>query len=176
MADAARARTLAEVVTTHVAEAALEAIPAPAFVINAAGTPVMVNSLGRAVLDASHGDCRARLAEVARVPRDSRDFRVTAIKSSGTPRHWLVVGQGAEPCTRAREAADRWQLSPRQRQVLTLLVDGASNARMAAILQRSERTIEVHVAAIFSRAHVNSRGALIAAVLGRRAPAIEAST
>jgi len=41
-------------------------------------------------------------------------------------------------------------LSPRRREVLSLIAEGLSNAAIAQRLHASERTVEKHVAAIFS--------------------------
>jgi len=58
----------------------------------------------------------------------------------------------------------RWQLTPRQVEVLELLARGKSNSEIAAELEISERTVEVHLTAIFVRAQCKSRTELIANV------------
>lgn len=62
-------------------------------------------------------------------------------------------------------AASRWKLTPRQAEVLRLIVQGESNATIARQLGISHRAAELHITAIFDRAGVASRSQLVAAVL-----------
>jgi len=57
-------------------------------------------------------------------------------------------------------------LTPRQREVLTLLVDGRSNKEIARSLDLGEGTVKIHLAALFRNLGVPNRAA--AAVLGSR--------
>jgi DNA-binding NarL/FixJ family response regulator len=57
-------------------------------------------------------------------------------------------------------------LTPRQRDVLQLLVRGSSNKEIAIALGLSEGTVKVHLAAVFRALGVNSRSA--AAVAGSK--------
>lgn len=61
---------------------------------------------------------------------------------------------------------ERWLLTPRQIEVLRLLAHGRSNSEIAGELTISERTVEVHVTAIFVRSRCKSRTELIATVWG----------
>lgn len=63
----------------------------------------------------------------------------------------------------------RLALSPRQRDVFALLVEGRANKDIAAALRCSERNIEFHVGRILRAAHVSSRAELLVKVLGARA-------
>lgn len=65
-----------------------------------------------------------------------------------------------------RQTGDVGLLTPRQRQVLDLLIAGKSNKEIARALQLSDGTIKVHMAALFKNLGVNSRSA--AAALGAR--------
>lgn len=65
-----------------------------------------------------------------------------------------------------RQTGDVGTLTPRQRQVLDLLIAGKSNKEIARALQLSDGTIKVHMAALFKNLGVNSRSA--AAALGAR--------
>jgi DNA-binding CsgD family transcriptional regulator len=98
-----------------------------------------------AVLD----DLDAR-AVAALVRRRLRELGV-----SGVPR-------GRSPAARANPAG----LTDRQLDVLALLVDGLSNAEIAARLVISPKTADHHVSAILSKLQVRSRGE--AAALARR--------
>ena len=75
----------------------------------------------------------------------------------GSPRH-----------ADARDWADRLALSPRQREVFALLVEGRANKDIAAALHCSERNIEFHVGRILRSARVSSRAELLVKVLGAR--------
>jgi DNA-binding NarL/FixJ family response regulator len=65
-----------------------------------------------------------------------------------------------------RRIGDVSLLTPRQRQVLDLLIRGKSNKEIARALDLSDGTIKVHMAALFKNLGVNSRSA--AAALGAR--------
>jgi DNA-binding CsgD family transcriptional regulator len=68
-----------------------------------------------------------------------------------------------------RDWAERLGLSPRQREVFALLVEGRANKDIAAVLRCSERNIEFHVGRILRAARVSSRAELLVKVLGARA-------
>jgi DNA-binding CsgD family transcriptional regulator len=68
-----------------------------------------------------------------------------------------------------RDWADRLALSPRQRDVFALLVEGRANKEIAASLRCSERNVEFHVGRILRAARVTSRSELLVKVLGARA-------
>lgn len=69
-----------------------------------------------------------------------------------------------------REASlDRLGLTPRQREVLALLLDGKSNKMIARDLAISVETVKDHVAAVLRTLGVNSRTQAVLAV-GRMAP------
>jgi DNA-binding NarL/FixJ family response regulator len=57
----------------------------------------------------------------------------------------------------------RWSLTPRQTEVLDLLVRGHPNGPIAEQLGCSERTVEIHVTELLRRSGTGSRGVLIAA-------------
>jgi DNA-binding CsgD family transcriptional regulator len=84
---------------------------------------------------------------------------------------WLALG--LESCLRkdaAREdvgraaarAAESWQLTRRQGEVLALLLRGLSNREIGDALGASAKTIEVHVGRLLRKAGAASRAALIA--------------
>jgi DNA-binding NarL/FixJ family response regulator len=49
------------------------------------------------------------------------------------------------------------RLSPREREVLALLVEGRSNKEIAAELKVTERTVKFHVTAIFNKLGAENR-------------------
>ena len=63
---------------------------------------------------------------------------------------------------RIKEIHDEWRLTERQSLVLSHVVQGKSNKQIAAELNCSERTVEVHVGQILRAQKVTNRGELIA--------------
>lgn len=59
-------------------------------------------------------------------------------------------------------AANRVQLSPREREALALLCNGASNAQIAWQLQIAEKTARNHLSHLYSKLGVHSRSAAVA--------------
>jgi DNA-binding NarL/FixJ family response regulator len=64
----------------------------------------------------------------------------------------------------SRDAGRSASLTPRQREVLQLLVQGKSNKEIARALQLGEGTVKIHLASLFRNLGVNNRSA--AAVAG----------
>lgn len=58
--------------------------------------------------------------------------------------------------------------SPREREVVDLLVQGKTNGEIAAALNIRQNTVKNHVARIFDKFGVNTRAALVAQVMGGR--------
>jgi DNA-binding CsgD family transcriptional regulator len=92
---------------------------------------------------------------------DELDARAVAALVRGRLRDLGVTGvpRGRAPATRANPA----RLTGRELDVLTLLVDGLSNAEIAARLVISRKTADHHVSAILGKLDVRSRGAAVAA-------------
>ncbi len=70
----------------------------------------------------------------------------------------------------ARSLADRTpnsDLSPREREVLTLMVHGKSNKEIAATLGITEATVKCHVSVILARLEVSGRTQAVVAALQR---------
>ncbi|MCC6526765.1 MAG: helix-turn-helix transcriptional regulator [Polyangiaceae bacterium] len=149
-------------------ELACEALPAPAFLLGADGAVHHANAAGHAHL-AAEPDARRLLAEAARRGGDGR-FGVTTLRTPGAPVWHFAVrrGQTTVSATGAVVGAGRaYGLTARQLDVLRLLVRGHTNAAISAELGISARTIEVHLSAMFEKAGVDSRSALVARVLSR---------
>ncbi len=68
----------------------------------------------------------------------------------------VASGQSVVP-GRVRASLERPALSHRERQVLALVVDGLTNAQIAAKLFLSESTIKSHLSSVFSKLGVRSR-------------------
>lgn len=65
-------------------------------------------------------------------------------------------------------------LSPRELEVVTLVVDGRSNAQIAEQLSISQRTAQAHVAAAARKLGVRTRTQLAVAALRRRLVPLDA--
>lgn len=61
-----------------------------------------------------------------------------------------------------RRAAETWVLSPRQAEVLELLVTGASNRTIADSLHCAESTVEMHVTTLLKKSSTAQRAELVA--------------
>jgi DNA-binding CsgD family transcriptional regulator len=139
---------------------AMDAIGAPAFLARLDGYPVHANAHARGLLELDGPSARARLARAVRGADPSS--QVSPIRAPGVPTHFLVVlpAGDAEHRVRLARAAERWSLTPRQAEVLALVVQGEANKTIAATLECSVRTVEVHVTALFEKAQCESRAEL----------------
>jgi DNA-binding NarL/FixJ family response regulator len=87
---------------------------------------------------------------------------------SGVPETFSAQRAAASPReTTSREADEGWGLTPRQHEVLELLVQGKSNRDIAEALGLSENTVKVHLVAIFKVLGVSSRTEALLAGLRR---------
>ena len=144
-------------------EAALEALGQPAYITTATGRVVHANRVGQSRTPRT----TRYLAETVRrhVRGDApADISVTALRVPGLATHYLVVDRNADAqnSARVRMLAERWGLTARESEVLENIIQGASNKAIAARLGCAERTVEVHVTHVLSKAQAESRSALIA--------------
>jgi DNA-binding CsgD family transcriptional regulator len=144
--------------------ALLEGIAAPAFLLRLGGSVEHANLAGRALLDGDKVGVRELLTAGVRVGCPEV---FTANIGAGPGQRLLAIMRKPRP--RAQERVEvairRWRLTGRQAEVLTGLAAGQSNKELSASLKCSERTIEVHVAAVLHKAQRPSRAALVAALL-----------
>ncbi|CCG04186.1 ATP-binding protein [Blastococcus saxobsidens] len=108
------------------------------------------------LLSLSHAEeSLAEAVEIARAlearPLEERSCR--RMRDAG-----LTVPRGALPSTRANPA----HLTDRQLEVLALVREGRGNADIAAVLHLSPRTVEHHVAGIFTKLGVANRAEAVA--------------
>ena len=68
------------------------------------------------------------------------------------------------------------ELSPREREVLQLLVVGASNKAIASQIHLSENTVKSHISHIFGKLNVQSRAEAVAVALKRGLASLENHT
>lgn len=151
-------------------EQALDELGAPAFVIDADGRVLEASRSGRALFDMRQTEIGGALRDALARRPNAVGFELIPVVEAGTPACWLAIARAGSADARLASAiagaAARWSLTARQREVLELLVRGTANATIAAELGIAERTVELHVTALFDRAGVDSRAALVAAVFG----------
>jgi DNA-binding CsgD family transcriptional regulator len=122
---------------------------------------VRANHAGRRRLELSP-DLDASLGELVRGhPVDGVD--VTVLTAPGVADHLFVVVREAPQAIvdRLALATTVWTLTPRQRQVLEMIVRGEPTKAIAAELGCSKRAVELHVTALLDRSGVDSRSALV---------------
>jgi len=147
----------------------LDHIGDAAFLLGQGGELVFANRLGRNMLDGQRGQIVETLQRIVAGNRDVERVNVVPLTSAGVPPCTLVVlrreTEDQHIAHRVESAAQRWHLTPRQREVLRLVVDGHGNATVAALLGIGERAVEFHLTAMFDRAGLDSRSSLVARVL-----------
>lgn len=144
-------------------DATLEAMTEPAFVVNEAAVPVLMNSAAGALWSSSRSDLEVQLADAVRGA--NTHFRRSAITGNGLPSHWLLVrhaGATVEVHARHAHAVQTWQLTPREGEVLRLVADGRTNHSISRELGCAERTTELHVSRLLQKAGVSNRASLVA--------------
>lgn len=78
-----------------------------------------------------------------------------------------MVSAPAPPAVGA-DVVRRYRLSRREVEICSLLVEGASNADIAATLFIEEKTVKNHINRIFAKLGASSRSEAIATCLGTR--------
>ena len=82
----------------------------------------------------------------------------------------VAAGLRVEPAAPAADAAaPAPRLSPREREVLGLMVEGAPNKAIARALGIAVRTAKFHVAAVLAKLGARNRAEAVAIALARRA-------
>lgn len=149
--------------------ATLEQIGAPALVIDSTGRVFQANQAARALLDERRDEVWASLSAAIGKQRASIPFALTPIDTRDDAKRFLAVlrprSTEARLALAINVAAHRWKLTKRQTQVLHLLMRGDSNAAIARELGITDRAAELHISALFDRARVSNRAALVASVL-----------
>jgi len=147
----------------------LDRLGSPAFVVGRTGVMHEMNAAGRALHATRRRDLEMALSDALHGRANALDFELVPLIDKGAPASVLAILRSADRDARlaARIAmvAARWSLTPRQCAVLAHLTHGLANAAIAAELGVGERAVELHVTALFDRAGVESRAALVARVL-----------
>ena len=145
------------------AEPALDAATAAAWRAVARPYPAAIAELRRAETLAARGDRDAAAAQLAEVLTAADALGAAWLRGEAeglAARARLTVAAGVdgeaapEP---AAEGGDPFGLTPRERQVLALVADGATNREIGAQLYMAEKTASVHVSRILAKLDVRSR-------------------
>jgi DNA-binding CsgD family transcriptional regulator len=142
--------------------AVLGEIPSAAFVVWEDGRIASANRAGQAARDGAPAIVAARLLASLGGPGGS--FRITRIPAPGSQSHFLAVAVESpmEPVARVAAAARSLALTPRQAQVLALLVLGRPNKAIAEELGCAESTVEIHVTALLGKSGCANRCEVVA--------------
>lgn len=155
--------------TVHAAlESMLDRIGSPAFLVNGRGMLIEANAAGRSLVDERGREIGAAISDAIAGRASNLALELISIRDGAVPA-WVAVVKDASLDSRivatVRCATHRWGLTPRQACVLERVVRGHANATIAADLSISERAVELHITALFDKVGVESRSALVAAVL-----------
>lgn len=144
----------------------LDALRAPAFLLDGAGRVEMANAAARSRVD---GDPQSLSQRIQRLLESEADRASVQRIGDGGDGWTLVVdhdgARGLRAEERLAEVAARLALTRRQREILALVSRGLSNRSIATTLAISEATVEQHVGSLIQRAGVESRTGLIALLL-----------
>ncbi|NMO19607.1 helix-turn-helix transcriptional regulator, partial [Pyxidicoccus fallax] len=149
---------------TTALEVAMEALGRAAWVVSSSGRVVHANSAGKVRLERGEPELVEQLKRGAQGIPCSGPLTLTPLRTPGLPAHYLAIDTGTASSAAARVHAlsARWSLTQRESEVLTHIVQGETNKTIASRLGCAERTVEVHVTHLLSKAQVESRSALIA--------------
>lgn len=157
--------------------AAMEAVPYPAYLVDAAARVVATNALARQTLKDRNRTTQARLGEILRSvlvqPRRATlcevgDATVSVVSAPMCPVHYLIIERPATASLERRVAGAtrNWGLTNRQRDVLRWVAEGEPNKEIASRLACSVRSVEYHISGILARAGLRSRAGLMSKLLG----------
>jgi DNA-binding CsgD family transcriptional regulator len=146
-------------------DVALEAIDAPAFIVARGRSIAHANAAGGELLGRRRAETLRRIDGALARPGGSHGdvARPLRIDSSTSPPALVVLravipGEGG----RLEDAARRWRLTARERDVLAHLARGDANKDIATKLGCAVATVEIHVSAILRKARADSRARIVA--------------
>jgi DNA-binding NarL/FixJ family response regulator len=150
-------------------DTALNALDAPAIVVDLGGEVLHANTNAQILLDRDRGTVSRSLADaIAGAPADL-NWDLTPLQGTEAPHGFLAI---LRPPRRGPAVADpvcaasaRWHLTARQTEVLRLVARGLTNVLIAETLEIGEGTVEFHLHAIFDKAGVDNRATLIVKML-----------
>lgn len=147
-------------------EASLESLGAAAFIVSESGTILHANRAGIARRDSTpdklEAELESALASLAD-PAKSGPTLVTRLQCENGPPYFLVVyRQPSSTAEVVTYVTELWELTPRQSEVIALVLEGFSNKTIAVRLGCTERTVETHLTAVFQKSGFDGRNTLLA--------------
>lgn len=167
------ARLLGEGPMARVAlEASLEGLGGAAFIVSERATVLHANRAGVARREAGMDRLQSELVtalESLGDPNKSAAALVTRLQCEAGPAYYLVVfRQPSSTVDVVAYVTELWELTPRQAEVVALVLEGFSNKTIGVRLGCTERTVETHLTAVFQKSGFDGRGALMAALARHR--------
>ena len=147
----------------HALTALLGKLEVPIFVARRDGTVRYASALGQVRQKADPSALEQELRAVIGGERQRSGWSCTPLGLDD----WFLLQAPANDAIQSciDRARARFGLTPRQREVVDLLVGGATNQTIAMLLNITPRTVEVHLSAIYDRAGVDNRTSLVSLVL-----------
>ncbi len=135
-------------------------------VVDAAGQLIEANAVARAFLDANECSFLETIGDRAASGSEHEQWTSQTVGVGEGRRAFLLTLRSSVVVARESSvlvslASRRWRLTTRQHEILTRVVEGRANRAIAEMLGIAERTVEAHITAVFVKAHVESRAALI---------------
>lgn len=97
------------------------------------------------------GTCGTELIQTVRVLRQGQNFISPSLAAS------LLMRSGPSTATEAKDSGPLPSLTPREQQILSILVQGRSNKEIGNKLELSEKTIKHHLTNILQKLRVRNR-------------------
>ena len=154
-------------VSVHVVlRAVLHAMPVAALVLDSHRRIILANEAGRALAEeAPETPSQVANSSAERQTKGPIHVAEFAVGQCGTYRLVLHLRYIAGGLERSEKLAAQWKLTPRQKDVLSLVAQGARNTAIAARLGCSLSMVEAHVTALLQKAGCSRRTQLIARYL-----------
>lgn len=149
--------------------AALDALGRAAMVVDGAGQLIEANAVARAIVDANGPVFLEAVGASAASGREHQEWGCQPVGAGEGRRAFLCILRLPHVASRESSAtvsfaASEWRLTTRQHEILSGVVEGRPNRAIATLFGIKERTVEAHITAIFVKAQVESRAALIGRV------------
>jgi DNA-binding CsgD family transcriptional regulator/transposase len=140
-------------------KATLSALETPALIVGRRGEIVCSNSAARAFVERASGTPSRGGSATEDAGLSSGDWEEWPIPNAGACAWSLMIWRPAVA------PSYHWHLTARQTEILGLVARGMTNSTIAETLGIAVGTVEFHVAAIFDKAGVENRAALIASLI-----------
>lgn len=142
---------------------ALDAIDSPAFVLCADGSIERANAAGMSALEIRRAEVLHALAAWPDGP--TAVFAIHEVHGPASAAPYLILTRGSFVASCIDACAARWELTAREREILTQVAAGLTNKQITAVVRLAEVTVENHLTRIFRKARVDSRAGVLAALL-----------